>query len=146
MDHLLESVKLHEGYRERAYRDSVGVWTIGYGTNLQELQIDRPLAEMWLMQKLSEARRYAESYPEWSRLNAARQDVVVEMIYNLGPSKYSKFVNTRAAMQEGRFEAAANGMLASLWARQVGRRAERLASQMRTGQYWNEDHHPELPK
>lgn len=145
MDYLLESVKYHEGYRDTAYRDSVGVWTIGYGTNLQTLQIDRDLAEKWLVQRLDEAKLFASRLPEWAVLDGPRQDVVVEMIYNLGPSRYVLFANTRRAMLEGRFEDAANGMLASRWAEQVGRRAIRLAAQMRTGARWNEDFHPRVP-
>lgn len=145
MDHLLESVKYHEGYRDTAYQDSVGVWTIGYGTNLQTLRIDRELAEKWLREKLAEARAFAETLPEWAVLDGPRRDVVVEMIYNLGERGYSLFVNTRRAMQEGRFEDAAKGMLGSKWARQVGLRATRLAAQMRTGYRWNEDFHPRMP-
>jgi lysozyme len=136
---------LHEGYRERAYQDSVGIWTIGYGTNLQTLQIDRDLAETWLLKKLDEAEKFANTLPEWAVLDGPRRDVVVEMIYNLGPHGYSLFVNTRLAMQEGRYEDAARGMLASKWAKQVGLRAIRLAAQMRTGVRWNEDYNPRMP-
>ncbi len=146
MDHLLESIKVHEGYRDRAYRDSVGVWTIGYGTNLQELEIDEPLAAEWLRRKIEEAKAHASKLPEWQTLDPVRRDVVVEMIYNLGPRGYEGFNNTRRAMEEGRYEAAAAGMLASRWAGQVGRRAQRLAAQMRTGLRWNDDYHPEFPK
>lgn len=40
-------------------------------------------------------------------------------------------MNPLAWVKEGRYDAAANGMLASLWARQVGVRAIRLASRMK---------------
>lgn len=139
MTKLRESVKLHEGFRAKAYKDTVGVWTVGYGTNLQTLEVSEALAAEWLDQRLDEARRYAETHaPEYAALSEARRDVVVEMIYNLGPAGYMGFVNTRKAMADGRFADAARGMLASKWARQVGRRAERLARQMETGQYWQE--------
>jgi lysozyme len=44
------------------------------------------------------------------------------------------FRNTLEAMRRGNYESAAAGMLASKWARQVGRRADRLAAIMRTGE------------
>jgi lysozyme len=135
---LIDSVKLHEGFRTKAYLDTVGVWTIGYGTNLQVLSIDEALAARWLAEKLAEARTQAERMPEWASLDGPRQDVVVEMIYNLGVSGFMGFANTRVAMRDGRWEDAARGMLASKWATQVGRRAKRLAEQMRTGKYWME--------
>lgn len=142
---LLDSVKYHEGYRERAYQDSVGVWTIGYGTNLQTLQIDRQLAEKWLRERLDEATTAAQGLPEWDGLDGPRRDVIVEMIYNIGFSGYLAFTNTRRAILDRRFEDAERGMLASKWAKQVGVRAKRLAAQMRTGVRWNEDFHPRMP-
>lgn len=145
MAYLEDSIKYHEGFRRKAYLDSVGVWTIGYGTNLQTMEIDEELAAKLMRGKLNEARVHAEGLPEYRGLSDARRDVIVEMIYNLGPKGYEGFVNTRRAIAEGRFEAASSGMLASKWAKQVGRRAERLAAQMRTGLRWNEDFHPRIP-
>jgi hypothetical protein len=31
LDEALQMIAPHEGYRERAYRDPAGVWTVGYG-------------------------------------------------------------------------------------------------------------------
>jgi lysozyme len=134
---LLASTKLHEGKRLRAYQDSVGVWTIGYGTNLQELTVDDELATEWLYDALRKAEVSAGGYP-WFRthLNQARKDVVVEMIYNLGLSRFDKFAKLKLALSEQKFAAASDEMLASVWAEQVGVRALRLATQMRTGEYW----------
>jgi lysozyme len=138
VDRLLDSTKIHEGLRLKAYKDTVGVWTIGYGTNLQTLEIEEPLAAEWLAKKLGEAQTFAQTLPEWATLSDIRRAVVVEMIYNLGPHGYHGFVNTRRAMAEGRYQDASNGMLASRWALQVGRRARRLAAQMREGRPWQE--------
>ena len=135
---LRKSVKGHEGYREKAYLDSVGVWTIGYGTNLQVLEIDEPTADAWLSRSLETAETGAESLPGYAHLNDARKAVLVEMVSNMGLATTRKFVNTLAAVAEGRYEDAANGMRVSRWASQVGRRARRLATQMETGEFWNE--------
>jgi len=133
---LLASTKAHEGYRARAYQDTKGIWTIGYGTNLQELQIDDELAETWLYDKLNQAETSAGGFPWFSTLSDVRQDVVVEMIYNLGLPRFAKFSKMILALAEHKYNAAAVQMLDSEWHKQVGKRAERLATQMISGEYW----------
>ena len=53
------------------------------------------------------------------------------MAYNLGINSLLGFKNTLATIQAGRYNDAADGMLASKWATQVGDRATRLAKMMR---------------
>ena len=139
MDHLLESIKLHEGWRSKAYQDSEGVWTVGYGRNLQELEISPETGSQWLSEDIKKARRYARRFPEYSFLDMpARKDAFVEMVFNMGPGRVAGFRNMLRAIREHDWAEAAWQMLDSKWARQVGKRADRLAGQMRTGTYWNE--------
>jgi lysozyme len=70
--------------------------------------------------------------PWCRRLDAVRQRVIINMAFNLG-GKLLTFANTLAMVQRGDYAAAADGMLASKWATQVGARAYRLATMMRTG-------------
>jgi lysozyme len=133
MSHLLESIRKHEGWRNKAYQDSEGIWTIGYGTNLQELVIDKGLGEGWLHQQVNEAIAAANRFPEYELLNDTRQDVFVEMVYNMGPSRVAGFRKMLQAIREGDWEEAAIQMLDSKWARQVGRRARTLAELMEAG-------------
>jgi len=133
---LIESVKRHEGWRSKAYQDTEGVWTVGYGRNLQELEISLELGTSWLRDDLRASEDYAESFPEFEFLDRdARQDVFIEMIFNMGPSRVAGFKNMLAAIREQDWEEAAKEMLDSKWARQVGVRAKRLAERMRTGKY-----------
>lgn len=133
---LISSVKVHEGYRSRAYQDTVGVWTIGYGTNLQELQIGEELAAEWLNLKLRQAAVSAGGYPWYATLSWPRKDVIVEMIYNLGLTRFDRFAKLKKALAESNYKTASEEMLASTWAEQVGVRALRLATQMSSGAYW----------
>lgn len=71
--------------------------------------------------------------PWWRTLNDVRQRVLLNMCFNLGINRLLGFRNTLAKMQRGDFAGAAAGMRASLWARQVGARAERLATMMEKG-------------
>ena len=133
---LLASTKLHEGKRLRAYQDTVGVWTIGYGTNLQELEIGEELATEWLYDALRKAEVSAGGYPWFHGLSQPRKEVIVEMIYNLGLTRFDKFAKLKKALSESNWPEASEQMLASVWAEQVGVRALRLATQMRSGARW----------
>lgn len=137
---LIDSLKRHEGYRDRAYQDIEGVWTIGYGTNLQELSIDEFLAQKWLLEAAEDAAKHARQFPEWVFLDTdARRNVFIEMIYNMGPRRVAGFRNTLAAIREQDWETAAEEMLDSKWARQVGVRAKRLSELMKNGHYQIKD-------
>ena len=137
-DTLLASIKRHEGWRSKAYQDSEGIWTVGYGRNLQELEISLELGTSWLLEDIKNAEREARNFPEWAYLDsAARKEAFVEMVFNMGTPRVSGFRNTLRAIREQDWDEAAAEMLDSRWARQVGVRARRLAEQMRTGHHWN---------
>ena len=55
------------------------------------------------------------------------------MCFNLGIGRLLNFRNFLSALQSGDHKAAAAEMLDSLWAKQVGARAQRLALQIETG-------------
>lgn len=60
------------------------------------------------------------------------KQIIANMMFNLGLAKLSQFVNLIKAIKRGDYEAAAQSMENSLWYKQVGKRAERLVSRMRT--------------
>lgn len=135
-DRLLDSLRQHEGLRLTSYRDSVGVWTIGYGRNLQQLKIDNALANRWLAEDMENAFIEAKRFPEYHSLDTdARRNAFIEMVFNMGRPRILQFRKMLAALRDKDFGTAAVEMLDSKWARQVGRRAEVLASQMRTGTF-----------
>lgn len=131
---LIESVKHHEGFRSKAYQDTVGVWTIGYGTNLQELK-DFPehYAEFFLKRDLINCAYALAQKSCWRDLDQTRRDVLTEMAYNLGIPRLNKFTKMWAAIEKGDYAEAAEEMLDSKWAQQVGVRAIRLSRRMRSG-------------
>lgn len=133
-DIAILNTKEFEGLRLTPYRDSVGVWTIGYGTNLEALGVDiRPgctlkickeQALAWLNEKLDEAEAGARSlYPRFDEYSDVVKATLIDLCYNLGVTRLGKFVNTNAAINEGRWNDAADGLAASKYAQQVGRRA-----------------------
>lgn len=132
MQRLLESIKSHEGRRETAYRDSLGVWTIGYGHNLETRPLSDTVIEMLLGEDLEQAISDARSLvPDFDQLDDPRQEVLVEMAFNLGRAGLASFKRMLAAVKRRDYQSAADEMLSSMWRRQVGVRAEALAERMR---------------
>ena len=134
MSRLKSMLVKDEGYRERPYEDSEGVLTIGVGRNLEK-GLSFPEVMHLLENDISEARMGAERLAWVHKLNDARKDVVLSMIFNLGLAGFLEFKKTIAAIRVGDYATAAREMLDSKWARQIGERAVRLASMMRTGEY-----------
>lgn len=58
------------------------------------------------------------------------QEILVNMMFNLGRPRLSKFVNFKSALQEKDWKRAAVEGRDSLWYRQVTNRAERLMSRL----------------
>ena len=131
---LSQEVAAAEGLRLKAYQDSLGVWTIGYGTNLQELTIDKGLACRWLADKLAESERECERFPWFAGLAPRRQRAIVELVYNMGLPRLTGFVKMLHAIAERDYERAAKELLSSKWATQVGQtRAQRIADLLISG-------------
>jgi lysozyme len=119
----------------KPYRDTVGKLTIGIGRNLDDRGITRDEA-LFLLERdiaLVSTQLYV-NLPWFKQLDDVRQRVLANMCFNMGPGKLLTFKNTLAAIEARNYAAAKAGMLNSLWARQVGARAQRLAEMMLTGQ------------
>ena len=131
---LKEQLLLHEGIRLKPYRDTVGKWTIGAGRNLSDKGITKVEAFIMLDTDIADAtadcRRYLEFF---DTLDEVRQRILIDMCFNMGIHGLLGFKATLAAIKQGRYEDAADHMLNSKWAEQVGRRAHRLAAWMRSG-------------
>ena len=74
-----------------------------------------------------------KAYPWFDGLDDVRQETVANMMFNLGPAKFAKFVSLIAALGKGKFTDAADAMLDSLWCKQVTGRCKRLVNQMASG-------------
>ncbi|ARP86308.1 glycoside hydrolase family protein [Bordetella genomosp. 9] len=123
-----------EGERLKPYRDTVGKLTIGIGRNLDDVGISHEEALMLLANDIVRAEKWLDrNLPWWGSLDDVRQRVMVNMAFNLG-GKLLTFKNTLKAIQSHDWQQAHDGMLDSLWAKQVGQRAQRLAKMMLTGE------------
>lgn len=130
-------LSLDEGRVPRVYPDSRGYLTAGVGHLLDSQQGAKPISDqvidIWLAEDVADAFALAAAYPWFAALNDARQDVILCLCFNLG-NRFQKFVQTHAAIAAGDFSAAADHLLDSLWAKQVGpTRSQLYARILKTG-------------
>jgi lysozyme len=133
-EELIEQLVDHEGLELNVYKDSLGIETIGIGRNLVDRGITKEEAYYLCNNDISiiELELMAE-FPIVSDLDAVRQRVVIDMAFNIGVPRLTGFKKMWAAIHCGDYEEAALEMMDSKWARQVGRRAERLSLMMELG-------------
>ena len=141
MDRLLESVKKHEGYRNKVYLDTLGKRTVGVGHLCVEdfWEDDKEYEEKFLMTILEHdlqtaikgARELKEEH-DCTDIDEIAQEIIVEMVFQLGKNGVSKFRNMWKALAEKNYIGASYEMLDSKWAKQTPNRAKSMAEQMKS--------------
>ena len=156
MTELLDQLVLHEGLELLPYKDTLNIDTIGIGRNLEHrglseeelAHIGKDISDIceWGITKeqayyLAEndvkivEKEVCEKHPCVLELDEVRQRVIIDMAFNMGVPRLSKFVKMWKAIDEENFEEAKTQMLDSRWANQVGNRAVRLSNAMETGEW-----------
>lgn len=128
-------VRRHEGVRRLPYEDSVGKLTIGVGRNLTDRGLSDAEVEFLFTNDLAFAASDLATQ-DWARGHSAvRSAVLIDMCFNLGLPRLLQFARMISALRARDYERAAMEMLDSKWAHQVGSRAQRLASMMRSDEW-----------
>ena len=126
----------HEGLKLKLYKDTVGIWTIGCGRNIEANGISREEAMFMLDNDIKKAKLgLAHMFPWYLSLDDVRQAVMVDMTFNMGIAGFSKFVLTIDHIKRGDYLEASKEMLKSAWSHQVGNRSTELSEMMRTGRW-----------
>jgi len=133
IEKLKDQLIKHEGMELKPYQCSADKTTIGVGRNIQEIGITDDEARYLLDNDILRVCKELDNAIHWWRdLSEVRQRVLVDMVFNLGITRFMKFSRTIEAIEAGQYDIAAEEMLDSRWSRQVGKRSERLAEAMRT--------------
>lgn len=137
---LTRQLRGDEGVKAHAYQDHLGFWTIGVGRLVDERKAGsglRPEEITFLLNNDIDdrIRELGRRLPWFLNLDAARQGVLLNMSFQMGVDGLLGFRNTLRLVEQGRYAEAANAMLQSKWAGQTPERAQRMAVQMRTGQW-----------
>ena len=129
-----EQLILHEGLKLKPYRCTAGKLTIGVGRNLDDKGISKEEALFLLRNDIATVTTQLQKYDWYISTDPVRRKVLIDMAVNLGVGGLLKFRKMIAALERGDYEGAADQMLDSRWAEQVGYRAVRLAEMMRSGE------------
>ena len=137
-DAVYEQLKIDEGVVYEVYKDHLGYPTFGVGhlvlesdpehgaevgTSVSEDRV-RDCFERDLDTSISECvALYGEQFNDWP---GEVQEVIVNMMFNMGRSRLGKFKNFRAALEDQDWKQAGIEGRDSLWYNQVTNRAERL--------------------
>jgi lysozyme len=133
---LEEQLIRDEALKLKPYKDSVGKLTIGVGRNLDDVGISREEALLLLANDIENAQgRLQQALPWTVHLDEVRRAALVNMTFNMGIGGLTGFHKFLAALEDLDYKRAAEEMLSSKWAHQVGVRATRLAAQIETGQW-----------
>ena len=134
---LRTELQRDEGLRLQAYQDTLGFWTIGYGhllgSTARMLHITHDEAEALLDMDITTAEALTSFLaPGLIASEDVRARVVVNMAFNLG-MKLAGFKQFLNAVHADNWSRAAEEMMDSAWATQVGARAIRLRDMMLKG-------------
>lgn len=141
IDVLVDIIGKHEGFREKKYKDTKGIWTIGYGFNMESKTFPDELVKKWDKNGITKAeadkilKEHIESIikslkkiqPWIFKLSVARQAAIIDLTFNMGAGWFSMFSNTILLIKSDRFKSAATALLNSRYAKQVGLRARENA-------------------
>lgn len=131
---IFAQLRRDEDCKLKPYKDSVGKLTIGIGRNLDDVGISEDEAEYLLTNDVKKVASQLDiALPWYINLDEVRKGVLLNMAFNMGINGLLGFKNTLNHIANGNYDIAAQEMLQSKWAIQVGVRATRLSKQMLTG-------------
>ena len=141
MQQLGAMTKGYEGYEETVYPDKYGNPTVCWGhlvTPIDGLKagqtVSREKCDTLFEGDIERAiAQSQQAFPaSWSNMPREVKHVVVDMMFNLGPNRFSLFVKLNQALTTGKWEQAANEMENSDWYHEVGGRAQAHVATMRS--------------
>lgn len=151
MEEISARLCLHEGIKLEPYKCPKGHWTIGVGRNLETNPItpeEEKVIGNWRHGITKDAAFYLlgkdirrvmaecqKKIPFWKYLDAERKYALLDMAFNLGINRLLRFKKMLSEMAIGNYRGAAKECLNSKYARDVGKRAERIAKTIETGEF-----------
>lgn len=141
MAKLQSSVMAHEGTgpvkngQFMPYNDSLGNLTLGYG-HLIANGVSSAAALQIMSDDLTNALDESKTQPWWANVVTCepRARAMVELMFILGPVKFSEFHNMIAGLLANDFNIAANEIINSTLDHEDGERINLLSEMVRTGQ------------
>jgi len=142
LEQLREQLEIDEGCVYEIYNDHLGYPTFGIGHLVIESdpengqEIGTPVSESRVIEAFEQDVQTVLSdcailYPDFDELPEEAQQVIANMMFNMGRPRLSKFKGMKRGVDSRDWNAAADEMVDSAWYRQVTNRADRLVERMR---------------
>ena len=142
IDKLREEIEYDEGNVKMVYLDHLGLPTFGIGHLIRESdpehgwKVGTEVSDDRCVAAFNEDIETVVSdchklYPDFEDLPEEAQQIIANMMFNLGRPRLSKFVGMKRGVDAEDWDTAADEMVDSRWYRQVGERAERLVARMK---------------
>jgi len=135
-DDLYKQLQTQEGLRLKLYKCTAGKLTIGIGHNIEDRGITERHAIIIFKDDVESCIKDVKNCISfYNKLDHVRQDILINMTFNIGIKRLLKFKKMLTALESGDYKTAYKEMLDSKWHEQVGNRAEELSIQMLKGEY-----------
>ncbi len=142
VEKLKEQLQIDEGCVYEIYNDHLGYPTFGIGHLVIESDpengqaVGTPVSNDRVTDAFNSDIKTVLSdceklYSDFENLPEEAQQVIANMMFNLGYPRLSKFRGMKAGVDARDWNLAAEEMVDSRWYAQVGKRAERLVDRMR---------------
>lgn len=141
-EEIKKMIKEHEGKRNKPYKDTLGLWTVGYGHLIGDgkslpADMDREYSDEEIEKMFEEDyaahKAAAEKIPGFNKLNEIGKGALTDLTFNMGGHWYKKWPKFTNNISKGNIEGAAEQLENSKWYTQVGNRAPEIVSMVRAG-------------
>ena len=144
MSRIRDQIKFHEGVKNTVYKDHLGYLTVGVGHLILETDPENNLEvgdaitddrvnELFEVDLKVCTDELDAKLPWWKDLDEIRQRCLIDLTFNMGMPRLLKFKKTLAHLENADFISAGDELLNSNYARQVGKRANRISEMIKTG-------------
>lgn len=133
-DILKAQLVIDEGDRDFPYKDTVNNLSIGIGRNLTSVGISQDEKELMLANDVGRAEVAAVNiFPAFYSLSDNRKAALANLAFNMGQATLATFTGFVGLVNAGSWDAAADDLLGTKYAQEVGARAQRIAALLRSG-------------
>ena len=146
----MDMIKKNEGFKNKPYQDSLGLWTVGVGHLIGDGKTLPPAWDRTFTNQeidtlfavdFQHHKELAAKSPGWEKANDKAKMGIIDLTFNMGGAWFKKFKNASAAMAAGDFQKAADELKykdetktkLSNWYQQVKGRAERTTALIAAG-------------
>ena len=139
---VIDQLKIDEGIVFEIYKDHLGYPTFGIGHLVLESdpeygqEVGTPVSEERCLEVFDHDLEVTVNeckvlFPDFDEKLDEVQEILINMMFNMGRTRLSKFKKFIGALNEENYDEAANQMMDSRWYNQVGNRSVRLVERMR---------------